>query len=337
MAGIWIAAAVACAATAALLLILDRCAAPTFLVAAITPRSNHAHRPRQLGGLGLSAAWLVAAAAVGLAGGVSGGAAGWIGAAIALLVVVGFLDDVRHRPALFRLAVHAAAAALALSAFPRLIPDLGPVLPSASGTVLAMLVLVASINIVNFMDGLDLMSVAGAGIPLAFAAMALSGQGDAGMIALLAAGAAGGLLAFAGFNRPPARMFLGDSGSLPLGLVCGLAILALHDLHGGLAGLVPFAYYAVDSLSTLALRAARLQPFWQAHSQHAYQKAYRAGLSAWRISGLVALLSLACGLGLLSAEPAGIWAGWYLPVAATLLAAVLTLHFRLAAPGRAKT
>lgn len=336
MAGILIAAALACASSAVLLALLDKHASPAFLMAAINPRSNHAHRPRQLGGLGLLAAWLVGLAAL-LQTGAAAGPVVLLGLALALLALVGFLDDLKPGPILFRLLVHSAASVLALAALPDLALRGLPLLPSGATFAISVLVLVACINIVNFMDGLDLISVAGAGIPLGFAAVALVGGGDAGMAALLAACAAGGLLGFAAFNRPPARLFLGDSGSLPVGLVCGLALLALQDLHGGLAGLVPFAYYAVDAVSTIALRAVRLEPFWRAHSQHAYQKAYRAGLPAQRISGLVALLSLTCGLGLLFAFRESIQGGWVMAFGAAALAVALTLYFRRVGARQANT
>lgn len=333
MAAILIVTLLACASSTAGLVLLNRLTSPEFLVAGVNPRSNHSHRPRQLGGLGLLAAWLIALAAV-LQTGAGVTPVVLLGLALALLALVGFFDDLKHRPILLRLAVHVVASLLALAALPELVWRGLPLLPAGAGFAISVLVLVACINIVNFMDGLDLMSVAGAGIPLGFAAIVLAGPGETGMAALLAAGAAGGLLAFAWFNRPPARLFLGDSGSLPLGLVCGLALLALQDSRGGLNGLVPFAYYAVDAISTIATRAIRLEPFWRAHSQHAYQKAYRAGMSAWWISGLVAMLSLVCGLGLVLADCAGMQGSPALAIGGAALAVALTLYFRLAGSRR---
>ncbi len=96
---------------------------------------------------------------------------------------------------------------------------------------LLVLALVYFINLTNFMDGLDLMVVSGLGVPLAllagFSAFGLAAMGTGNF----AASIAGGLAGFALFNRPKARVFLGDSGSLPIGLLSGLACLPRRSRH----------------------------------------------------------------------------------------------------------
>ncbi len=292
-------AALAACLTAALLAFLARRLPAGFLSATTTARSNHFRPARQIGGFGLASGWSVAVVAAAMFSGLSGVAALALALAFALLVLIGFLDDLRHLPVQVRLAAQIVAALLALYA----LPELGwPAEGSLSGYVglaLAVLVLIASVNIVNFMDGLDLMSVAGAGLPLGFAAIALALGAGPTPVGLVAASGAGGMAAFAVFNRPPAQIFLGDSGSQPLGLAVGLAILALWGQAGLLAGLLPFSYYIADGLSTIALRAVELEPVWRAHSRHAYQVAYRAGRSALHVSAAVAAWSVASGLLLL--------------------------------------
>ena len=107
------------------------------------------------------------------------------------------------------------------------------------------------------MDGLDWITVA-AFVPLtaALALAGLSGALDPGS-AVAAAGLLGGLLGFAPWNRPVARLFLGDAGSLGIGIATGFLLLALAARgHAAAAILLPL-YHAADATLTLARRAAR--------------------------------------------------------------------------------
>jgi UDP-N-acetylmuramyl pentapeptide phosphotransferase/UDP-N-acetylglucosamine-1-phosphate transferase len=81
------------------------------------------------------------------------------------------------------------------------------------------------------------------------------------------------MLGFAPFNRPVARVFLGDVGSLPIGLLLGWCLLDLawHQ-HVAAALLLPL-YYLADATLTLLQRMARREPFWAAHRTHFYQRA----------------------------------------------------------------
>ena len=115
-------------------------------------------------------------------------------------------------------------------------------------------------------------------------------RGDPVCFATLAIAAA--LLGFAFFNRPPARLYLGDSGSLPLGLAAGTICVALALKADIVSALLPFGYYLIDFGSTLALRVGRHENLFQAHSQHAYQMARKAGRSEWWVLRRVILVNL---------------------------------------------
>ena len=99
----------------------------------------------------------------------------------------------------------------------------------------------------------------------------------------------GGLLGFAPFNAPAARLFLGDVGSLPIGLVVAYALFDLAS-HGALAAaiLLPF-YYIADSGLTLARRLRRGERVWEAHRTHFYQVAVARGFTTRQVLGRVAL------------------------------------------------
>ena len=107
--------------------------------------------------------------------------------------------------------------------------------------------------------------------------------------------------AVAGFwlwNRHPARIFLGDSGSLPLGLLTGWLALVL-GLHGHWpSAILILLYPLLDSCITLARRLARGAPLTQPHRDHAYQRAVDTGLPVRRVAAAVALIS--CGAATLA-------------------------------------
>jgi UDP-N-acetylmuramyl pentapeptide phosphotransferase/UDP-N-acetylglucosamine-1-phosphate transferase len=139
------------------------------------------------------------------------------------------------------------------------------------------------VNLVNFMDGLDLMTVAEV-VPITAAMVMLGISADFPASAtLVAAALCGAMLGFAPFNRPVAKIFLGDVGSLPIGLLLGWCLLQLA-LHGQFAAalLLPM-YYLFDATVTLLRRMARREPFWAAHRSHFYQRATDNGFSVWRV------------------------------------------------------
>jgi UDP-N-acetylmuramyl pentapeptide phosphotransferase/UDP-N-acetylglucosamine-1-phosphate transferase len=113
---------------------------------------------------------------------------------------------------------------------------------------------------------------------------------DATAVALALGGA---MIGFAPFNKPVARLFLGDVGSLPIGLLLGW-LLAVLAGHGYLAAalLLPL-YYLADATITLLRRLARGEPILQAHRTHFYQRATDAGFSVRQIVGRVFLLNVA--------------------------------------------
>jgi UDP-N-acetylmuramyl pentapeptide phosphotransferase/UDP-N-acetylglucosamine-1-phosphate transferase len=110
---------------------------------------------------------------------------------------------------------------------------------------------------------------------------------------LVAAALCGAMLGFAPFNRPVAKIFLGDVGSLPIGLLLGWCLLQLgYDKQYAAALLLPM-YYLFDATATLLRRMARREPFWAAHRSHFYQRATDNGFTVWRVVGEVFALNLA--------------------------------------------
>ncbi|PIT02152.1 glycosyl transferase [Bradyrhizobium nitroreducens] len=217
-----------------------------------------------------------------------------IGSAL-VIALVGLVDDIRPLPVLARLVLQAAAVAAVVFSAPES-ARIVPALPLALERGLILLAGIWFVNLVNFMDGLDLMTVAEV-VPVTAALGLLGWFGELSSSAgLLATALCGAMLGFAPFNRPAARVFLGDVGSLPIGLLLGWCLLELawHG-HPAAALLLP-AYYLADSTITLFRRIVRREPFWAAHRTHFYQRATDNGFTVRRVSGEVFTLNLVLAL-----------------------------------------
>jgi UDP-N-acetylmuramyl pentapeptide phosphotransferase/UDP-N-acetylglucosamine-1-phosphate transferase len=264
-------------------------------------RSSHREPTPQGGGIAVIVATLLAAwLGVSLAGRTAAGAPGEVLAltlAALALAATGAVDDIRPLPVRLRLALQCAAVGLVLAFIPaesRIIPEL-PWWLERAGLLLGGIWFV---NLTNFMDGIDWMTVAEA-VPIAGAIIPLSLLGFLGVVPtsplLVAVALFGAMIGFAPFNKPVARLFLGDVGSLPIGLL--LAWLLFHVAASGhlaAAILLPL-YYLADTALTLLRRALAREPVWQAHRSHFYQRATDGGFSVNAIVLRVFLVNLALG------------------------------------------
>ena len=208
--------------------------------------------------------------------------------AVLLLGAVSWLDDVRQFGFSAKLAAQFAASALAIAAALTTAHPL-PYWPLlAIGVPLSLGWLMLTTNAMNFIDGLNglasgstaIVCLVGAGLgwtlgdPLLFAAMLMTACGLAG---------------FLPFNYPTARIFLGDVGSQPCGLLVGsLAIFILADGGGWTTLLVPLMLAGVlcDVVLTLARRAIAGERVTQAHRSHLYQRAARSVMPSAAVSAL---------------------------------------------------
>nr|WP_249809482.1 MULTISPECIES: glycosyltransferase family 4 protein [unclassified Bradyrhizobium] len=226
-----------------------------------------------------------------------------VGATI-LIALVGFADDIVSLPVLLRLVLQAAAVGAVVFTAPET-ARIVPALPLALERGLILLAGTWFVNLVNFMDGLDLMTAAEV-VPVTAALLLLGWLGELPWpAALIATALCGAMLGFAPFNRPVARVFLGDVGSLPIGLLLGWCLLELAFRGQPAAALLLPAYYLADSTITLFRRIARREPFWSAHRTHFYQRATDNGFTVPRVIGEVFLLNLVlAGLAILTIRAA---------------------------------
>jgi UDP-N-acetylmuramyl pentapeptide phosphotransferase/UDP-N-acetylglucosamine-1-phosphate transferase len=149
------------------------------------------------------------------------------------------------------------------------------------------------VNLVNFMDGLDWMTVVEV-VPIT---AALGAFGLLGVLPLqetiISLALCGATIGFAYFNRPVANLFLGDVGSLPIGLLLGWLLLRLASAGWYAAAVLLPLYYLSDSTVTLLRRAANHEPIWQAHRSHFYQRATDRGFRVIDVVTRVGALNLA--------------------------------------------
>lgn len=247
------------------------------------------------------------------------------GAAV-FLAIVGAIDDIRTVQIFPRLAAQAIAAATVISILPETI-RLTPFVPWWAERAVLLVALLWFINLTNFMDGIDWMTVAEfvpATLGLAVIGFLGALPSHATIIALALLGA---MLGFAPFNRPVARLFLGDVGSLPLGLLLSfLLVLLAGNGHFAAALLLPL-YYIADATITLFRRIASSERFWNAHRSHFYQRALDGGMPIESILTLVFLTNAALViLAILSILNPSVAVGFSCVAAGAALVTMLLIH-----------
>ena len=277
-------------------------------------RSLHEHPVPRIGGLaimlGIASAWLAAKNSPGLI----------LLAVIAPLIAISFLDDFKGVAPLWRLLVQIAVAVLALAS-------------TAQGVwlwwgyVCALIMLVWSANLYNFMDGSD--GLAGGMAVFGFGGYALAAAFAGNFeFAALSGAVAAAALAFLLFNFYPARVFMGDAGSVPLGFLAGLFGIAgiRADLWPVWFPFLVFSPFVVDATVTLIKRGCRGETLWHAHRDHYYQRLVRMGLGHRRtalVSYAAMLISTLTALAVRDAVPAMQW----LAISGIALAYVLGLAY----------
>jgi UDP-N-acetylmuramyl pentapeptide phosphotransferase/UDP-N-acetylglucosamine-1-phosphate transferase len=203
-----------------------------------------------------------------------------------LMGALGIVDDTYNLAPGAKLVVQAVAVVMALAALPEGMRLL-PFLPQWAEPAVLLLGGIWFVNLVNFMDGIDWMMVVEvvpitAGVALIGALGALPPEGLVVALALN-----GAMLGFAPFNRPVARLFLGDMGSLPAALLLfWLLLLVAGSGHLAAALLLPL-YFVADATVTLWRRLAARERVWEAHRTHFYQRAGDNGFSTLEIIGRV--------------------------------------------------
>jgi UDP-N-acetylmuramyl pentapeptide phosphotransferase/UDP-N-acetylglucosamine-1-phosphate transferase len=271
-----------------------------YVMATPNARSSHATPTPQGGGIAVMLAVIVACGLVLLH--VPG-----IADRIALLQVLvavfglsllGLTDDARALSVPGRFIGQALAALIVIFSLPPGLAFFPDFLPLAIERALLCIGVVYFVNAVNFLDGIDMITVAQT-VPMTLGAAILTGLGhlpsSAGVLALALLG---GMIGFSPFNKHKAKLFLGDAGSLPIGLCLAYLLILVAGVNM-IAALLFALYTLSDSMVTLCKRAWRREPIFSAHRSHYYQRATSGGYSVPEVSGLVFLLGLLlAGLGI---------------------------------------
>ena len=192
----------------------------------------------------------------------------------AALAVVSWLDDLRGLSPAIRLLAQFAAVAAGMWALPHDVVFQGW-LPAGLDAIAAALLWVWFVNLFNFMDGIDGIDASEAtaiGVGIVLVA-----GGDLGL-ASPAVAIAAAALGFLVWNWAPARIFLGDVGSVPLGYLLGFLLYGLALRGAWQAALILPLYFLADATLTLLRRLVRGERVWQAHREHFYQRAVQRGL-----------------------------------------------------------
>ena len=337
--------------TAAAIPVLARLAPGWGLIAQSGPRMQHEGSIPTVGGLAMGVAFLAAYALTGLMS-VHTSLSPLLAVAVAITLAGGVLDDRHELRSLPKFAFQIAAAALLALYGEALLTHLGQLMSPELFTLgrwaapLSIFALVGVMNAMNMTDGLD--GLAGA-LALAAcisfgAAASFAGHGPEFAVICITAGAT---LAFLFFNarlpwRRQAAVFMGDTGSLLLGLLLGwCAVRLAMSERPALAPITAVWILALpiaDTVTLLVRRSLRGRNPFHADRHHMHHILIALGLSSARTTALLFWIALALGIGALVADRLGVpqYAMFYLYMACLVAwgcaAEVLCRRLHLGAP-----
>jgi len=243
----------------------------------------------------------------------------WIVTAAVIVASISLLDDIFQLPIRVRLLIHVLAAIFVLVG--------GYALPWGwAGWIISFLGIIWMLNLYNFMDGMD--GFAGGMALLGFGFLGFAGwAAGEDLYALLCWSITASALGFLLFNFPPARIFMGDTGSTTLGLlVAALSLWGIKlDLFPVWFPVLVFSPFVVDATVTLVRRALNRERVWEAHRAHYYQRLVQLGWGHKRTVLAEYVIMLLAGSSALAAQQIDFpiatavvlvgWGGIYLMIA----------------------
>ncbi|MGB6754314.1 MAG: glycosyltransferase family 4 protein [Xanthobacteraceae bacterium] len=256
-------------------------------------RSSHTIPTRQGGGIAVVAATIVVSVGILYTASDEAGTIplAIVFSAIVLIAIVGTVADIYPDYVVPRSLLQAIAVAAVIFSLPDGL-RVAPLLPWWVERALLVFGGLWFVNLVNFMDGLDWMTVAEV-VPVSAAVAAIGLQDMLPPWAIVVSLAlCGAMIGFAFFNRPVARLFLGDVGSLPIGLMLGWLLVLVAGNGAPVAAILLPLYYLADATITLLRRVLNGEKVWQAHRSHFYQRATDHGLTVIQIVRRVFVVNL---------------------------------------------
>jgi UDP-N-acetylmuramyl pentapeptide phosphotransferase/UDP-N-acetylglucosamine-1-phosphate transferase len=219
-------------------------------------------------------------------------------AAAGILAIISWIDDIRSLSPAIRLSVQCSAVLIGVYSLPADGLLFQGLMPVWLDTVLMCFVWLWFVNLFNFMDGIDAISgietitICGGMVIL----IGIYQIADLDLWYPLTLG--GSIIGFLWWNRPPARIFLGDVGSITIGFFLGWLLINLATSGNWVSALILPLYYLSDATFTLIKRGLRGEKVWQAHREHFYQQALQSGKSHTQVSR--AILTANIGLILMA-------------------------------------
>lgn len=225
----------------------------------------------------------------------------WIVVSMLLIFVVSFIDDCVGLPVILRLGIQAVSSfiiigGVGLSLSSITLPGGPTILLGIAAIPVSALVLIWMANLYNFMDGMD--GFAGGMTFFGFGFLAYFGWlANFPVLLIIATFVAMGALGFLIHNFPPARIFMGDAGSITLGFLAGtLMILGVRDgIFELWVPIIIFSPFIVDATVTLIKRILRRKKIWEAHREHYYQRLVLSGWSHRRTVLVEYAVMIVCG------------------------------------------
>lgn len=240
-----------------------------------------------------------------------------------VISMVSFLDDLIYIPIVIRLITHIVCSALAIILFvpPALL--FHNELPPYLDFILSVIGLTAFLNIYNFLDGIDGITCSES-IHLSITILILCYlKSDiiihVNLIIALNIIILGSSIAFLLFNWQPAKIFLGDVGSISLGFLLGFSLLLISasSAHLFVASVIASLYYLADGGLTIIIRLINKEKIWQPHLKHFFQKAVQKGNSHKQVVSRV----ISCNLLLMLVSIVSL----YFPVLSIMLAILVVM------------
>ncbi|MEU7962526.1 MraY family glycosyltransferase [Streptomyces sp. NPDC049097] len=254
-------------------------------------RKAHTCPTPYLGGVAVGAATLAASAIAVLPRGVFDPVLGIVLGCSALMCVLGLIDDLRQLSVRFRLCVETSAAAVVVLA-----GGCPTILGGPFDAVFAVVWIVFVTNAFNLLDNMDgAASSLCVVIGVFLCTTALTG-GQIGL-AVLTAALVGACLGFLFHNRHPARIFLGDAGSLFLGFMLASVMTVVHHDVDGLSGpavlLLPTLVPALDTTLVMLSRYMEARPLLQGGTDHISHRLRRLGLTVPQVVRVMGAFAMA--------------------------------------------
>ena len=212
----------------------------------------------------------------------------WVIGGAVFLALVSWTDDLKGLNPLIRLASQLGTVVGVMICLPEPLVLFNETIPGWLDQFLIAFLWIWFINLFNFMDGIDgLAGVETGAIGLGVFFIAIcTGTGETLPIFALTLSAVG--IGFLFLNWAPAKIFMGDVGSVPIGFLLAWLLLSLAQKGYMLQALIIPAYYLADATVTLVCRAFRREKIWLPHRDHYYQQAVQRGLGHAHVSIVVA-------------------------------------------------